>query len=236
MNVCARYKVLRWPKLPCWLMCVFVHVKGGSVNQCRCSKTTTPQRCNSALPHMQKRSKTWLSLSWFKRACPSGFLHEHIQLHYYELDLVKHCNYPVWDPFNSVRSMLWKKEVGPINWAQQKLLQNLSSLRNCVHLFKSCIHLQPSVMCLLIFGWVDQVNCISVCTIKFPQTHQDLEIVPPLVKNSHVHTGPLNSQMKKKTLLLGIKHLIRHWQLKCIAVKYKGGFVEAWDDWLKWIA
>lgn len=50
-----------------------------------------------------------------------------------------------------------------------------------------------------------------------------------------MHTGPLKSQMgfEKKALLWGIKHLARHWQLKCVAVKYKGGFVEAQDDWLK---
>lgn len=49
-----------------------------------------------------------------------------------------------------------------------------------------------------------------------------------------MHTGPLNSQMDfEKTLLWGIKHLARHWQLKRKTVKYKGGFVEAQDDWLK---
>lgn len=49
-----------------------------------------------------------------------------------------------------------------------------------------------------------------------------------------MHTGPLNRQMGfEKTLLWGIKHLARHWQSKCVTVKYKGGFVEARDDWLK---
>lgn len=53
-------------------------------------------------------------------------------------------------------------------------------------------------------------------------------------KNAHMNMGPLNSQMGfERTLLWGIKHLARHWQLKCVTVKYKGGFVESRGNWLK---
>ena len=69
--------------------------------------------------------------------------------------------------------------------------------------------------------------CFSLKLLTHSKTWRlwDCAITTGRHSNKHMHTGPLNSQMGfEKTLLWGIKHLARHWQLTY-------GVTQRWVCW-----